>query len=358
MLNKKTWEISLLKFENAEIFYITPKNQLWAIFNTGLKKCIKKSLTDVKKLGNFFENKNFITYKDSKKIKKGIKFKLCINGVEIYFKKKKIHIEFLNKQNIITLIDEFKYKKKIPLITNYSEKDIFLSNVEGLNFLKTTVANNSVDLILTDPPYLISKKTGFNDLSKNKINLLTPYSKKYAFQTIFEWDSNFDLNILELFIKEYYLKLKSGGTLIIFFDLWKITYLKNMLEKYKFKQIRFIEWVKKNPVPINTKTNYLSNCREIALVAVKGKNPTFNSSYDKGIYEFPIEQRNRFHPNQKNLNLFENLILKHSNENDLILDTFLGSGVSAIACKNTKRKFIGCELEKKYFDKTIKWLKK
>ena len=101
MLNKKTWEISLLKFENAEIFYITPKNQLWAIFNTGLKKCIKKSLTDVKKLPNFFEKKNFITYKDSKKIKKGIKFKIFVNGVNIYFKTKKIHIEFLNKQNII-----------------------------------------------------------------------------------------------------------------------------------------------------------------------------------------------------------------------------------------------------------------
>jgi site-specific DNA-methyltransferase (adenine-specific) len=88
-------------------------------------------------------------------------------------------------------------------------------------------------------------------------------------------------------------------------------------------------------------------------VAVKDKKSTFNSIYDRGIYEFPIEQRNRFHPNQKNLDLFERLIFKHSNENDLVLDTFFGSGASAVASKNTNRKFIGCELEKKYFIKTI-----
>jgi site-specific DNA-methyltransferase (adenine-specific) len=99
-------------------------------------------------------------------------------------------------------------------------------------------------------------------------------------------------------------------------------------------------------VPINSKINYLSNSREIALVAVKGKKPCFNSYYDKGIYEFPIEQKNRTHPNQKNLKLFESLISKHSNQGDLILDCFLGSGTTALACKNLKRHFIGCELQR------------
>ena len=50
------------------------------------------------------------------------------------------------------------------------------------------------------------------------------------------------MEILEPFIKEYYKKLRKGGTLIIFFDIWKIKPLKDLLEKYKFKQIRFIEW--------------------------------------------------------------------------------------------------------------------
>jgi DNA modification methylase len=153
-----------------------------------------------------------------------------------------------------------------------------------------------------------------------------------------------------------YKKLKKGGTLILFFDLWKITDLKNILEKYKFKQIRFIEWIKTNPQPLNSKVNYLTNCREIALLGIKGSSPTFNSSYDTGIYDNDIYRlplqggKNRIHPTQKSLKLFETLIEKHSNENDLVLDTFLGGGTTAIAAKNTKRKFKGCEINKEYFD--------
>ena len=165
------------------------------------------------------------------------------------------------------------------------------------------------------------------------------------------------LEQLEKFIELYYKKLKKGGTLIIWFDLWKISYLKELLEKYKFKQIRFIEWVKKNPMPLNQSINYLTNSREIALLAVKGGKPTFNSKYDKGIYHYPIVSGKRTHPTQKNLLLFEELIKKHSNENDLVVDTFLGSGTTAIACKNTNRKFLGSELDINYYNKIMNALK-
>jgi site-specific DNA-methyltransferase (adenine-specific) len=141
----------------------------------------------------------------------------------------------------------------------------------------------------------------------------------------------------------------------MFFDLWKISQLKELLEKYKYKQIRMIEWIKTNPQPLNSKTNYLTNCREIALVAIKGSKPTFNSKYDNGIYYYPLQGgRNRFHPTQKSIALFEELIRKHSNENDVVMDTFLGGGTTAIACSNTKRKFTGCEISKEYFNKMMK----
>ena len=81
---------------------------------------------------------------------------------------------------------------------------------------------------------------------------------------------------LEEFIKLYYSKLRKGGTCIIFFDIWKITPLKELMEKYKFKQIRFIEWIKTNPQPLNSSTNYLTNCREIALLGVKKSKHTFS----------------------------------------------------------------------------------
>ena len=190
---------------------------------------------------------------------------------------------------------------------------------------------------------------------ENYIRYGTIYGKKYCVKTDYgDWDSNFTIDILEEFISEYYKKLKIGGTLIIFFDLWKISTLKDLLNKYNFKQLRFIEWIKTNPQPLNSSVNYLTNCREIALVGIKGSKPTFNSKYDNGIYFYPLQGgKNRFHPTQKSLNLFEELISKHSNEGDVVLDTFLGSGTTALAAKNTNRRFKGCELLKDYYDKIL-----
>jgi len=127
------------------------------------------------------------------------------------------------------------------------------------------------------------------------------------------------------------------------------------MEKYKFKQIRIIEWEKTNPQPRNSKINYLTNAKEFAMLAVKVGKPTFNSSYDKGTYKYPFPGgKSRWHATQKSLPLFEELIRKHSNEGDTVLDTFLGSGTTAIACKNTKRHFKGCEASEEYYDKMMK----
>ena len=267
--------------------------------------------------------------------------------------------------------------------------DLQIENCDGLTFLKT-ILPNSIDLILTDPPYIISKETGMNthydnvkqnekDGGKNvkseeewndykiakgyttddkKMNYLkygTIYGKKYCVKTEYgDWDSEFNLEMLSQFVVEYYKKLRVGGTCIIFFDLWKISYLKEIMEKHKFKQIRFIEWIKTNPPPLNSGVNYLTGSREIALLGVKGGSPTFNSKYDIGSYHFPIPGgKKRFHPTQKSLPLFEELIKKHSNENDVVLDTFLGGGTTALACKNMKRNFKGCELSKEYYDKIM-----
>ncbi len=90
--------------------------------------------------------------------------------------------------------------------------------------------------------------------------------------------------------------------------------------------------------------------RAVSKISAKSK-PVFNSSYDNGIYYYPLQGgKNRFHPTQKSLKLFEELITKHSNVNDVVLDTFLGSGTTAVACYNTNRKFKGCELNKEFYD--------
>ena len=59
---------------------------------------------------------------------------------------------------------------------------------------------------------------------------------------------------------------------------------------------------------------------------------------------------NRNHPSEKPVELLERMILNSSNEGDMVLDCFTGSGSTGVACVNTNRKFIGFELEKKYYD--------
>jgi len=281
---------------------------------------------------------------------------------------------------------------------------MIIRNQEGLQFL-SGLPDESVDLVLTDPPYITSRDSGMDkwvdhvaerdaeggnvcsedqwqelktniewkrffaegnvhikywakNLVKYKKDYLkygSIYGKKYAVRTNYgKWDSEFTMEDLQLFINHFYRVLKPGGTCIVFFDLWKITPLKDQLENAKFKQIRFIEWLKTNPQPINSKVNYLTNCREIALLGIKKSKPTFNSSYDKAVYEYPIQGgKDRFHPTQKNTKMFEELIEKHSNEGDVVLDPFLGSGTTAVAASATGREFIGCELDEEYYKKAV-----
>ena len=75
---------------------------------------------------------------------------------------------------------------------------------------------------------------------------------------------------------------------------------------------------------------------------------------DKGIYIYPTQPKKKRgvgHPTRKNIKMFMELIEKHSNPGELVVDTFLGSGTTAIACKKTNRKFKGCEISKEYYDK-------
>ena len=231
---------------------------------------------------------------------------------------------------------------------------IDLKQQDAYEFLQE-IPNDSIDLILTDPPYEISKPSGFIDsLTKPDGSPQSERTlRRFGISLDFgEWDKN-EINLLP-YIQEMYRILRPSGTMIMFYDLWKITLLKNMMEDSKFKQIRFIEWIKTNPVPINSKINYLTNSREIALTAVKKSKPKFNSQYDNGIYRYPIYHgKDRFHPTQKSLKLFEDLIQKHSDENDTVLDCFLGSATTAVAALNTKRNFIGCEIDEDYYIKSM-----
>lgn len=203
------------------------------------------------------------------------------------------------------------------------------------------LAAGSVDLVLTDPPYTISRPTGFAKF-KNGV-------ERFAVSMDFgKWDHK-KIDLAE-FSKACFWSLRQGGTAIIWYDLWKITELERAMVAAGFRMIRLIIWQKTNPVPLNQSATYLSNSREIAVVGVKGSKPTFNSKYDSGIYNLPIPRHKgkREHPTQKPEKLFAELIAKHSNMGDMVIDPFVGSGTTGVACAKQARNFIGCDINPKY----------
>ena len=99
---------------------------------------------------------------------------------------------------------------------------------------------------------------------------------------------------------------------------------------------------------------YLSDC-EYCLHFYKGKGTTFPESYEdaKTVYIAPINQADKKlykHPTIKPLPLIEKIIRNSSREGDLVLDMFMGSGTTGVACKKLNRNFVGFELNHEFFE--------
>ncbi len=205
-----------------------------------------------------------------------------------------------------------------------------------------SLAPGSVDLVLTDPPYNISRKTGFANCGKKSVD-------RFAVSMDFgQWDHQ-PIN-LQAFAKECFQILRPGGTAIVWYDVWKITPLTEAMVQFGFKMLRLIVWNKTNPVPLNSKSCYLTNSREVAVLGVKGGKPTFNSVYDSGNYHYPIPRHKgrKIHPTQKSIDLFNDLVVKHTKQGDLVVDPFLGSGTTAVAAIKNNRIFAGCDIDPYY----------
>ncbi len=211
-------------------------------------------------------------------------------------------------------------------------------------------SNFLVDAIITDPPYNISKKNNFHTMKGRK-------GIDFG-----EWDKGF--NQLE-WLKYANELLKPGGSIIIF-NCWKnLGLIAEYMEttfKYSVKDI--IRWVKQNPMPRNRDRRYITDY-EFAIWLVKpGDKWVFNRQ--SATYERPEIKASspngkvRQHPTQKPLELMEHLIKIHTNEGDIILDPFIGSGSTGVAAINLKRKFVGIELDRNYCaianNRITKWI--
>ena len=213
-------------------------------------------------------------------------------------------------------------------------EDIKLYCDDCLNIMKQ-IENESIDLIVTDPPYLIKYKTNYR---KNK---------DHDFCSEILNDDNEQL-IID-YIRECYRILKNNTAMYMFCNCDKVDFFKQELENAGFKIKNMIIWVKNNWTAGDLKAQF-GKQYEIIFLVNKGRK-CFNGKRITDVWMFDkISGKKQLHQNQKPVDLLKQCILKHSDENDIIFDGFMGSGSTGVACIETNRKFIGVELDKKYFE--------
>lgn len=203
-----------------------------------------------------------------------------------------------------------------------------------------------IDAVITDPPYNISKKNNFKTIGRNGID----FGK---------WDYNFNQT---KWIKKISKFVKKGGSIIIFNDYKNFGIISSCLTKLGFEIKDLLRWIKKNPMPRNIFRRYVTDY-EFAIWAVKiggkwtfnkdGRKPYLRPEFNSSLV---ANSKHKIHPTQKPLKVIKELIKIHTNKNDLVVDPFLGSGTTAVACLQLKRNFIGSEIDKVYFDLSKKRL--
>ena len=204
-------------------------------------------------------------------------------------------------------------------------------NMDCLEGMKQ-IADNSIDLIVTDPPYLIN---------------YCRHVKGHRFSNKIKNDDNPEL--IKNYIQECYRTMKNVSAMYIFCSAKTIDFFKQELEKTGFNIKNMIIWNKKQQ-GMGDLTTCFGFQYEVIFLAVKGQ-PKINGKRLSDIWDFPkVSSNKQVHQNQKPIELIEQCVLKHSSEKDVVLDGFIGSGTTAIACINTNRNYIGFELDTGYFN--------
>jgi DNA modification methylase len=188
------------------------------------------------------------------------------------------------------------------------------------------ISDKSIDCVLTDIPYgqVNRRSNGLRNFNKVDADIETFKLAKFLYE----------INRI------------CKGSVYIFCATEQCSEIRSTLIDYNFST-RHCCWVKTNPSPINGQYIWLSaieNC-------IYGKRPksTFNEHCKPCVWMYS-SSRNKFHPTEKPLKLFEYLIKVSTNEGDLILDPCVGSGTTAIACKNLNRNCIAIEKNKDYYN--------
>ena len=223
--------------------------------------------------------------------------------------------------------------------------EITLYNDDCFNIMNQMVNDKiKVDCIITDIPYQISVDNNFQTMKDRKGRNGIDFGA---------WDKEFDCEKLSIFSK----LLKKDGSVVLFHSFEQYSNIKNTFENNGLICKDRIIWEKTNPMPRNRDRRFITDYEFAVWAVKKGGKWTFNRLSDT--YERPkivcgltskSEKVNGGHPTQKPVEVMEWLINRLSNESDLILDPFMGSGSTGVAALNANRRFIGIELDEDYFN--------
>lgn len=207
------------------------------------------------------------------------------------------------------------------------------------------IPDESIDLIATDPPYLVSSTNGGGTI--NNIKKLN--------KSLSDLKKNIDITQgynIELY-GEQFIRVMKQINIYLWCNKAQIPeYFDFYVKKHRCK-FDIICWHKTNALPTYS-NKYLSDT-EYLLYFRKGSGKCFPQSYEdaKTFYIAPINHKDKKlygHPTIKPLDITEKIIRNSTREGQLVLDPFMGSGTTGVACVNTDRKFIGIEIDKEYFD--------
>ncbi len=211
---------------------------------------------------------------------------------------------------------------------------ITLHHGDCLEVMKS-IPDGSVDAVITDPPYTMTKR------GKSCRPNWMPHNMG---------ENVFDGKICEHkdWLPEIYRVLKTGTHFYTFCNTNDLTNYLNETINCGFKLHNVITVIKDTGMPNRW---YLKNC-ELVLFFRKGKAKPINdmTSRDWIQVKMPTIKNGKLHITQKPLDLIEKFVFNSSEIGDTILDPFMGSGTTGVACKNLNRKFIGIEKDLIYFN--------
>lgn len=226
----------------------------------------------------------------------------------------------------------------------------YLYNENCMDAMKK-IETDSVDLVLTDPPYNLGlfMKNRATNLKAMRDNFFG--AAGWDDLEFDEWEKDMDMMFEELARV-----IKKRGSVIMFMSIIKVETIIKLAEKHGFYYKTTGIWHKRNPMPRNMNLHFINSTEAWIYFTYKAHTGTFNNE-GKAIHDFfetsvtPVSEKSfGKHPTQKPVQLLEHFVKLLTNENDVIFDPFSGSGSSGVAALMHNRKFIGSEINKEYFD--------